>query len=215
MYIGGCSLRKHLVHAQRDQRIYSYRKIGLDGVKVITDSVSIADALADEKWDYISFQQSSPLSGKFETWEESLPGLMDYVAARTPRKTKFLIHETWAYDQTSTNKGFKNYDCDQVTMYRAIVDAVDKAADLVGADAIVPCGTAIQNARSTVLKDHLTRDGHHLHRVYGRYVAACTWFEVIFGKSVLGNPYRPEAMTEEEKVAAQQSAHAAVKARKR
>lgn len=215
LYIGGCSLKKHLINASKDKHIYSYRKIGLDGVKVVTDSVSISDALADEKWDYISFQQASRFSGKYETWEESLPALVDYVKARSSRKVKLMIHQTWAYDQTSTSKGFENYDNDQIKMYNAIVDAVDRAAKLVGIDIVIPCGTAIQNARSTVLKDAITRDGQHLHRPNGRYVAACTWFETVFGKSVVGNPYKPEGMTEEQQLAAQQSAHAAVEARKR
>ena len=38
----------------------------------------------------------------------------------------------------------------------------------------------------------LTRDGFHLSRQHGRYIAACTWFESlikpVFGKSVKGNP---------------------------
>ena len=40
----------------------------------------------------------------------------------------------------------------------------------------------------------LTRDGYHLTRQHGRYIAACTWFETlikpVLGKSVLGNGYR-------------------------
>ena len=76
---------------------------------------------------------------------------------------------------------------------------------------ILPVGTAIQNARTTLLKDKVTRDGYHLHKTYGRYVAACTWYEKIFRKNVVGNTYKPEKMTAEEQLAAQKSAHAAVK----
>ena len=39
----------------------------------------------------------------------------------------------------------------------------------------------------------ISRDGYHLTRQHGRYIAACTWFETLIkptlGKSVLGNPY--------------------------
>jgi beta-glucosidase len=76
---------------------------------------------------------------------------------------------------------------------------------------VIPSGTAIQNARTTLLKDKVTRDGYHLHKTYGRYVAACTWYEKIFRKNVVGNTYKPENMTAEEQLAAQKSAHAAVK----
>ena len=76
---------------------------------------------------------------------------------------------------------------------------------------VIPSGTAVQNARSTILGDRMSRDGFHLHRTYGRYVAACTWYEKIFRKNVVGNSYLPDGMTEEERLAAQESAHAAVR----
>lgn len=57
MYIGGCTLQKHLDNALNDKPAYTYRKIGLDGKLVVTKKVSLAQALADESWDYISFQQ--------------------------------------------------------------------------------------------------------------------------------------------------------------
>ena len=211
MYIGGCSLEKHLKNAEGNKPAYKYRKIGLDGVKVETKDFALEQALADEQWDYVSVQQQSGNSGIYETWEASLPQLLEYVKARLPKKTKLMIHQTWAYATTSTHKQFVNYNKDQLVMYNAIVDAVNKAARLTGIKIIIPCGTAVQNARTTVLKDKMTRDGYHLNKVYGRYTAACTWYEKIFKKNVVGNTFKPEKMTTEEQIAAQKSAHAAVK----
>lgn len=211
MYIGGCSLEKHLKNAEGNKPAYKYRKIGLDGVKVEIKDFALEQALADEQWDYVSVQQQSGNSGIYETWEASLPQLLEYVKARLPKKTKLMIHQTWAYATTSTHKQFVNYNKDQLVMYNAIVDAVNKAARLTGIKIIIPCGTAVQNARTTVLKDKMTRDGYHLNKVYGRYTAACTWYEKIFKKNVVGNTFKPEKMTTEEQIAAQKSAHAAVK----
>ena len=211
MYIGGCSLKKHLKNATENLPVYKYRKIGLDGRKVETKEYTLEQALTDEKWDYVSFQQQSGQSGLYETWEKSLPGLLAYVKSLVPETTKMIIHQTWAYDQTSTHRDFKNYGHDQEVMYKSIVSAVKKAAKLTGIKMIVPSGTAVQNARTTVLKDCITRDGYHLHKIYGRYTAACTWFEMIFNKSVVGNSYLPKEMSLEQQVAAQKSAHAAVK----
>ena len=211
MYIGGCSLEKHLNNARDNKGAYKYRKIGLNGKKVETKSFSLESALADEKWDYVSFQQNSGRSGMYDTWMESLPELMAYVKARVPKKTKMVLHQTWAYDKTSTHKDFKNYKHDQDLMFKSIVDAVHRAAKELGVKIIVPCGTAIQNARTTPLCDCLTRDGYHLHKTYGRYVAACTWYEKIFRKNVVGNTYKPAEMTPEQQKHAQKSAHAAVK----
>lgn len=211
MYIGGCSLQKHLANARGNKPLYKYRKIGLDGKKVQTKEVALETALADEQWDYVSFQQQSGRSGIYDTWAESLPELLEYVKARVPKKAKMMLHQTWAYDKTSTHKDFKNYDHDQEKMYNSIVDAVSRASKLTGVKIVIPSGTAVQNARTTILKDCMTRDGYHLHKTYGRYTAACTWFEKIFKKNVVGNAYTPKGMSEEQKLAAQKSAHAAVK----
>ena len=211
MYIGGCTLQKHLNNALNDKPAYTYRKRGLDGKMVVTKEVSLAQALADESWDYISFQQQSGRSGLYDTWVESLPKLIEYVKPKLPKDVVMMIHQTWAYDQTSTHKNFINYNNDQKVMYNAIMAAVKKISDYTGIKMVIPSGTAVQNARSTILKDCITRDGFHLHKIYGRYVAACTWFETIFRKSVVGNPYKPEGMTDEQCLAAQKSAHLAVK----
>lgn len=211
MYIGGCSLQKHLNNARKNKPAYKYRKIGLDGMKVETKEFTLEAALADEQWDYVSLQQKSGLSGKYDTWEESLPQLVEYVKARVPKKARLMIHQTWAYDKTSQHKDFKNYDHDQMKMYNAIVDAVVRSSKLTKIRMVIPSGTAVQNARTTILGDRMTRDGYHLHRTYGRYVAACTWYEKIFRKNVVGNSYLPDGMTEEERLAAQESAHAAVR----
>jgi hypothetical protein len=40
----------------------------------------------------------------------------------------------------------------------------------------------------------LCRDGFHMHYIYGRYLLAATWYEVIFGKSILDNGYTPETV---------------------
>lgn len=211
MYIGGCSLQKHLNNARKNKPAYKYRKIGLDGKKVETKEFTLEAALADEQWDYVSLQQKSGLSGKYDTWEESLPQLVEYVKARVPKKARLMIHQTWAYDKTSQHKDFKNYDHDQMKMYNAIVDAVVRSSKLTKIRMVIPSGTAVQNARTTILGDRMTRDGYHLHRTYGRYVAACTWYEKIFRRNVVGNSYLPDGMTEEERLAAQESAHAAVR----
>ncbi len=211
MYIGGCSLQKHLTNANENKPVYKYRKIGLDGVKVETKGFTLDQALADEQWDYISFQQQSGRSGMYHTWIESIPGLLEYTGSRVSKGTKMMLHQTWAYDQTSTHKDFKNYGHDQMTMYKAIVDAVKRVSKDTGVKMVIPSGTAVQNARTTILNDKITRDGYHLHKTYGRYIAACTWFEKVLKRNVVGNPYRPANMTEEQQLAAQKSAHAAVK----
>lgn len=211
MYIGGCSLEKHLRNANENISAYTYYKRGLDGKNRRTKQVSLETALADEQWDYVSFQQQSGLSGIYQSWEESLPALVKYVKARVPEDAVMMLHQTWAYDQISQNKGFVRYDNDQMKMYHAIVDAVTRISDKSGIKMVIPCGTAVQNARTTSLVDLVCRDGYHLNRIYGRYIAACTWLYKVLGVNPVGNPYAPEGMSQQQKALAQKSAYAAVK----
>ena len=211
MFIGGCSLERHVKNARDNAPAYAYRKIGTDGKKREKGKMSLEAVLADEDWDYVSLQQASPFSGMYETYEASLPELIEYVKARLPKKTKLMLHQTWAYASTSKHSGFKNYNCNQLTMYQAIADAVKKAAKANKIKIVIPSGTAIQNARTSFIGDHLNRDGYHLDVKIGRYTAACTWFERIFKHNVVGNPYAPEGLDEARKAVAQKAAHAAVK----
>ena len=92
-------------------------------------------------------------------------------------------------------------------MYEAITECVTKARKDFNVPVVIPSGEAIQIARGTRLNNEsrvpadskvyqLTRDGFHLTRQHGRYIAACTWFETlikpVLGKSVKGNPYLME-----------------------
>jgi len=210
MYIGGCSLEKHYTNAQNNSASYSYRKRGTDGMKITTENVSLETALKDEAWDYVSLQQASGKSGLYDTYNPYLPWLIDYVRNLVPASTKLIWHQTWAYAQNSTHSEFSNYGKNQMTMYEAIVNASRKAVTDNGISILVPSGTAIQNARTTFIGDNMNRDGYHLNTLYGRYTAACTWFETIFGKSVVGNSYAPEGMTSDLINATQNAAHTAV-----
>lgn len=211
MYIGGCSLETHHNNAQNDAPAYSYRKI-VDGVKSVTANYRLSDALADEEWDYISLQQVSSLSGIYDSYHPYIASLMDY-AKRVARNDDvvFILHATWAYAGDSNHPGFANYDNDQQTMYRAIIETTKRVAEQSGFRMIIPAGTAIQNGRTGPLGDTYCSDGYHLQHTYGRYTASCAWYEMLFNKSVVGNSYRPESVTSCQALIAQLSAHYAVR----
>jgi len=211
LYIGGAPLDLHLKNAQGNLDVYEYRKVGLDGKKQRFPKTSISKALADENWNYISFQQSSPKSGLFETYVEPLPLLFAYVKNKaTNPKVKYVWHQTWAYAKNSTHNGFASYNKDQMRMYNGIMEASKKVTTLVPIDIVVPAGTAIQNAR-TKLGDVLCRDGYHLDLNIGRYTASCAWYEAIFKQNVIGNLYKPDKVNGADALAGQKAAHKAVK----
>lgn len=210
MYIGGASLANHKTNGERNTPTYSYRKIGGDGVKKTLPNVSIELAVLDEDWDYISFQQASPNSGQLETVQSDLPAVFNYVKARAKNpNVKYIYHSTWAYATGSTYSAFANYGNNQTTMYNAIVNVSKNIEPIIPGHILVPAGTAIQNARTSVLgESYNAGDGYHLNTL-GKYIAACTWFEKIFGQSVVGNTYTG-GFSAFEVLVAQNAAHLAV-----
>ena len=210
MYIGGCSIDRHVENLRGNKPEYRYRKFDVNGKMTEAWGYTLEKVLAEEDWDYVSLQQVSQSSGMPESYA-LLPELVEFVKARIPEDAVLMFHQTWAYAPKSNHGGFKNYDNDQTKMYNAIVSTVKQEAPKVGIRLIVPSGTAIQNARTSSLGKDLTRDGFHLSFVHGRYIASCTWLEAVFGVNPIGNSYCPEGMTPEECRLAQKAAHKAVK----
>lgn len=211
LYIGGCTLETHHKLMLSGDGKYAYRKV-VDGVKTETGNTALLAGLEDEPWDYVSLQQASGSSGKYETYTPYLPQLLEYVKANVDNpQMKLMFHQTWAYASSSDHGEFPKYDKDQMTMYDAIMSAASNAMkDNPSISMVIPSGTAIQNGRTSYLGDSFNRDGYHLETTYGRYTAACTWYESITGKSVVGNSYAPASVDETEKAVAQNAAHLAV-----
>ena len=210
MYIGGCSIDRHVDNLRNNKPEYRYRKIDINGKMTEVFGYTLEKVLGEENWDYVSLQQVSQDSGIPESYV-LLPELVEYVKGRIPKDATIMFHQTWAYGPKSTHGGFVNYDRDQMKMYNAIVNSVNQEASKVGIKHIIPCGTAIQNARTSALGSDLTRDGYHLSFTHGRYIASCVWLESVIGVNPIGNKYCPEGMTAKECKLAQKAAHKAVK----
>ena len=207
MYIGGCSLERHINNALTDKRDYDYRKIG-SGVKREFKRTTLDEALRDEKWDVVSLQQVSGKSGMPASYEPYLEDLVNYVKSYVP-DARLVWHQTWAYADNSVHPDFNYYDNDREKMYACIVNASRSACEKYGFG-IIPCGTAIQNLRGTDDGENCTRDGYHLNHSVGRYTAALTWYAALTGRRVLEISYRPAMLSERRAVLARKAAQAAV-----
>jgi len=190
LFYGGGTLAQHLEAARNDAGAYDFYK-NADGYWSTTKEYKMSDALAEEEWDYITLQQVSGLSGIADSYEEDLSALIDYVRGINST-AKLVWHMTWAYQADSTHEDFARYDQDQMKMYGQIVDCVktcilpDERISFV-----IPAGTAIQNARTSFLGDTLTRDGFHLDKQIGRYIAAMAWYAAITHSPVADIDFNP------------------------
>ena len=204
LYYGGCSLQQHAEFLLKDTAAYSHRVCTNAEPRVIKDTISLRQALQDGDYDYISLQQASHDSGIRSTYEPWLSMLIDTVRAYQPN-ARICWMQTWAYSQDAKHPNYPRYHNNQQEMWDSIMACTPKQLP------VIPCGAAIQLARQTKLGDSLCRDGYHLNYVYGRYTAACVWYEMITGKDVRYNRYKNAQMTRKQRRLTQKSAHKAVK----
>ena len=193
LYYGGCSLQQHAEFLMKDTAAYSHRICTNAAPRIIKDTITLRQALRDGKYDYISLQQASHDSGIRASYEPWLSMLIDTVRTYQPQ-AQLCWMQTWAYSQDAKHPAYPRYQSNQQIMWDSI-QACTKSQIGNHKLQIIPCGTAIQLARHTKLGDSLCRDGYHLNYTYGRYTAACVWYEMITGKDVRRNRYRNPQMT--------------------
>ncbi len=174
LYIGGCTLDNHAENARSDKGAYIYYH-NRNGVWRHANDYKMSAVISRENWDFISLQQASPVSGKADTYGE-LEYLINYVKSIANEDAKLIWNMTWAYQKDYN--GLSNYRNDEMSrqdyMYKKIVGTVEEKVktqpDFV---AVIPCGTAIQNARTSYIGDNFTADGMHLN-ILGEYIAGLT-----------------------------------------
>lgn len=205
LYIGGCSLETHAANARANAAAYEYRTDDA-GEWHTQPQFRLGDALSAQEWDVISLQQASPLSGQPQSYEPFLSELIAYVRERAPQ-AKLVWNMTWAYQADFASETFAPYGYNQRRMYENILAAVkEKVLPHPEFSAAAPCGTAVQNARTSFLGDALTRDGFHLSYGVGRYIAGLTFAKTVLGVSPERVSFVPAGVDEAERAVAAEAA---------
>lgn len=207
LYIGGCSLERHAGNFKNNSASYTYYK-NTEGTWSKTKEYQPLEALKERNWDIITMQQSSGNSGITATYDPHLADLVTIVKANCP-DAELAWHMTWAYQGNSTHRDFPRYENNQMTMYNAIIAAVQEK--ILTNDAfckIIPNGTAIQNLRTSFIGDTLTRDGYHMSHDKGRLVTAMTFAKALTGCDLQKITYTPSehSYTQEELTAMKEAA---------
>ena len=124
LYIGGCTLDTHYNNLIGNNAAYEFRTYDKETNKWKTkNSTSISDALTSYDWEYVSLQQASGSSGIASTYSSLTSSLSKIKNIKD--NVKFIWNMTWAYQQNSTHQEFVKYNKNQITMYEAIVEAVN------------------------------------------------------------------------------------------
>ena len=182
LYIGGCSLEKHYRNMMGDFKEYILEVNG----HTTGFEVSIKEALLNRPWDVVTLQRASHFSPFFDTYTPYIVKLAEYVRLYCP-KAKLAVHKTWAYAEGSDKLASVDFPTHE-SMYNALSDAYDKAAELINADIVIPSGTVL---------NRLVKEGINVHRVdclhagmgIGRYALGLTWYRKLTGKDVTDNAF--------------------------
>ena len=167
--------------------------------------------------------------------------LFDYIRAEHPDSI-LLWHETWAYQvgyavaEKYVEDPKKDTPISDVETQTKTYENIKKISTEIAKENgvnMVPCADAWQIARADArVGDNMCArlgvngnlgDYYHDGDIGGgQYLNACVWFEVLMGKSCIGNTYRPEykdtktgevyTLSEDMIAGIQEAAHAAVAA---
>lgn len=183
--IGGSSLQTWAEKYNSNETVDITRKVGLASVSTTSGTLK---QIFSQDWDIIVLNQLSSLAITYGSLNPYLKSLRTFIRQDcTNQKVCIAWQSVWSYykDYTDSPKG--------IIGWANLCSVTKEQINKDGVDIIIPTGTAIQNARGSSLNTahDITRDGHHLAFGVGRYVAACTWFQVLFSPvfniNIVGN----------------------------
>lgn len=183
LYASGCTLKSHDSNAKNNTPAYDYTK-NETGTWVTRLDTTMEYGLLDEDWDIIFIQQSAAQAPLVSTYGTYIDSIMAYVQkTKTNPAARFIWNMTWAYQGDSTQTVFvETFHSDQMAMYESILSATrEKVVGRTDFNAIIPTGTAIQNARTSYFGDTLTKDTYHLNNL-GRAIAGYTVWSILTQK---------------------------------
>ena len=212
LYIGGCSLNRHYKNAVENLSEYVYFENKGD-VWERREGVAISEALLRYDWDIISIQHGTGDKSRYTSPESysNLEGLIKYVKERVGKNTKVVFNMAWVGERDYPHHELLSYGSDQVLMYKSLANLTrELVLNTEGVDAVIPTGTAVQNARTSKLRNRISRDGYHVSLVFGRFLTSLTYFSYLFQCAPESVLWRPEQLSEEEYAVAVESARGAI-----
>jgi len=149
MYIGGCTLKRHVEEYEKAKKDPSHRPYSI--TRYVTGQVprkrvmgNLVEMLDAPAYDVLVIQQASPLSISLKDWEPWGDRLVAILRAKNPQ-AKLLLHQTWSY-RPGTKK-LDEWKIDQEEMFERVRKVYADRAAHFGAD-IIPMGEAVQIYRS-------------------------------------------------------------------
>lgn len=201
LFIGGCPIAKHYDNLKNSLPAYRYYRNDGSGWSQ-TPEYGIREAVQEADWDWISIQHGSSYGGRYVEKDSynDLPALVSSLKRLAGDRTKIAFNMTWVGEPTYDRPEMLAFNRDQERYFRAICRITQElVAPIPGIDLVCPTGTAVQNARTTPLNHRLCRDGYHLSRGVGRYLAGMAFVRALTGLPVDQVSYEPQDVSREDK----------------
>ena len=234
VYYSGCRLEQYWTWLSDKSPNFQFTTRSTRGTEEVKD-LTLEDGLQKANWDIITLQQhyAPSITVSKEEVDKSIEpymgNLMNFYTEKFP-DAQIMWHQTWAYEVGYTKVANEPDNPSNVLT----VERQKQCHDLIRQSSLeicekyklprIPCGDAWAAAREhTLFGDTLCRsigknDHYHDGNVGGgQLLNAYCFFEMITGKSPVGNTYRPNyapQISEEKFAALQQIAHDAVTAAK-
>ena len=227
LYYNGCTLKQIYDWWKGNQANYQmFRTDEFDRVK--TENVSLQYAMGLENWDAIALCGAGLAMVRTATAEQFVAEQDQYLTELWGLfRKEFPMSKLYWQQHNAYQVGFSGTYFSVTTaeeqqadaqMYRQRSKMIAEKYDVQW----VPRGDAGMIARANPvvgdtlcarigINNNMGDNSHEGDIGGGQYVTACTWFEILFGQSCIGNTWRPNYVLSEEKIAAlQQAAHEAV-----
>lgn len=175
LYRSGENLAGHWSNFQNDTT-YSFYAYRGKGYWETIGSKTIKYALAFQQWDIILLHQQQAKTYTWSTYQPYLNNLINGIYSQLAYPVKFV----WMFGQQCPVTGGTTKTDEQIlTELQGSWTNSMRVLNETLCDAVIPIGTAIQNARTTYLSDlgdygKLTEEGVHLQDGLPRQIAAYT-----------------------------------------
>ena len=187
LYASGCTLETHVKNTMNTNGLYdNYYKSTPSGDWTTTPGVPLLPVLTEEDWDIIYIQQGASTAALPETYGDYLDTLIEFIDKnKTNPNARYVWNLTWAYQSDSKQAVFvEDFNSDQMAMYDALINTVkEKILSRTDFSAVIPSGSAVQNARTSYFGDNLCKDTYHLNNL-GKVIAGYTAWSKLTGKPV-------------------------------
>jgi len=212
LFIGGCSLEQHWENIEHAKKEYLYMKNGVGNTSGNDKGrmVSINEMILEEDWDIVTIQQSSLLSGLYESFFPEINFILEFIKKHVKKSCELYLHEPWSWESSYEWDAFegpddlfeKYYSKDDLVMYKQIEKTcldISKVLNLK----VIPSGNFIQFLRSFDEFNYqvkgsipLSRDKRHMHELFGRYALSLLWAHTLFTADKSENLYYPDGISE-------------------